>query len=200
MARTPAQEPSDGRPPIVATQQLVQRAKRGDRAALDELLARYIPRLQAWASGRLPMRARGLLDTGDLVQESLLRTIERLDHIEVRGPGGFEAYVRLAVLNRIKDEIRRTRRWSGPDGVEDTLPTSDPSPLELAIGADLVARYERALATLTEEDQRLLHLRIELDYDYDEIAEIAERPSRDAARVAVKRALQRLAAAMKTDG
>jgi len=200
MARTPAQEPSDGRPPIVATQQLVQRAKRGDRAALDELLARYIPRLQAWASGRLPMRARGLLDTGDLVQESLLRTIERLDHIEVRGPGGFEAYVRLAVLNRIKDEIRRTRRWSGPDGVEDTLPASDPSPLELAIGADLVARYERALATLTEEDQRLLHLRIELDYDYDEIAEIAERPSRDAARVAVKRALQRLAAAMKTDG
>jgi len=200
MARTPAQQPSDGHPPIVATQQLVQRAKRGDRAALDELLARYIPRLQAWASGRLPMRARGLLDTGDLVQESLLRTIERLDHIEVRGPGGFEAYVRLAVLNRIKDEIRRTRRWSGPDGVEDTLPTSDPSPLELAIGADLVARYERALATLTEEDQRLLHLRIELDYDYDEIAEIAERPSRDAARVAVKRALQRLAAAMRTDG
>lgn len=196
MARTPAPEPSPGSPQLVATQQLVLRAQEGDRAALDELMARYLPRLQAWASGRLPMRARSLVDTGDLVQESLLRTLERLDRIEVRGPGGFEAYVRLAVLNRIRDEARRVGRWPGPDGIEDSLPSPEPSPLELAMGADLVARYERALATLAEEDQRLLHLRIELDYGYDEIVAMTGRPSRDAVRVAVKRALQRLASAM----
>jgi RNA polymerase sigma-70 factor (ECF subfamily) len=61
------------------------------------------------------------------------------------------------------------------------------------MGAELVAQYERALAELSEEEQRLIHLRIELDYDYDEIAAMTERPSRDAARMAVKRALRRLA-------
>jgi RNA polymerase sigma factor (sigma-70 family) len=134
------------------------------------------------------------------VQESLLRTIERLDRLEVRGPGGFEAYVRTAVLNRIRDEIRRAGRWSEAEGVADTLPSADPSPLELAMGADLVARYEDALATLDPEDRRLLHLRVELDYDLDDIAGIAGRPSRDAARMAVKRALRRLVAAMRREG
>jgi RNA polymerase sigma factor (sigma-70 family) len=181
---------------LIDTTTLLQRAKDGDRAALDALMARYLPRLRAWASGRLPMRARSLFDTSDLVHETLLRTLEGLDRVEVRGPGGFQAYVRSAILNRIRDEIRWASRRPGPEGVPETLPSAEPSPLELAIGSDLLDRYERALATLTEEEQRLLHLRVELDYDYAEIAEMAGRPSRDAARVAVTRALKHLALAM----
>ena len=195
MTPTPAPEPSPG-PVLIDTTTLLQRAKDGDRAALDALMARYLPRLRAWASGRLPMRARSLFDTSDLVHETLLRTLEGLDRVEVRGPGGFQAYVRSAILNRIRDEIRWASRRPGPEGVPETLPSAEPSPLELAIGSDLLDRYERALATLTEEEQRLLHLRVELDYDYAEIAEMAGRPSRDAARVAVTRALKHLALAM----
>src|SRR5262249_14843838 len=97
--------PSRAADTLVATTELLRRAKGRDRAALDALAARYLPRLKSWASGRLPMRARSLLDTADLVQETLLRTLERLDQIEVRGPGGFQAYVRSAVLNRIRDQI-----------------------------------------------------------------------------------------------
>lgn len=193
MGPTPSPDSNPRSEPLVATTQLLQRAKDGDRAALDALMARYLPRLKAWASGRLPLRARSMFDTGDLVQETLLRTLERLDRIEVRGPGGFQAYVRSAVLNRIRDEIRRATRWAGPEGVDESLPSAEPSPLELAMGAELVAQYEHALAELSEEEQRLIHLRIELDYDYDEIAAMTERPSRDAARMAVKRALRRLA-------
>jgi RNA polymerase sigma factor (sigma-70 family) len=200
MEPTRPPEPVAPEPALLATTELLRRAKGGDQAALDSLMARYLPRLRNWASGRLPMRARSLLDTGDLVQEALLRTLERLDQIEVRGPGGFQAYVRSAVLNRIRDEIRWAGRRPGPDGVPESLESRAPSPLELAMGAELVDRYERALAALTEEERQLVHLRIELDYDYDEIAEMAGRPSRDAARVAVKRALKRLAEAMGTDG
>src|SRR5205814_5005936 len=122
--------------------------KQGDRAALESLMARYLPRLKSWASGRLPMRARSLLDTGDLVQETLLRTFERLDEVEVRGPGGFQAYVRAAVLNRIRDQIRWAARRPGPDGIPETLQDPGPTPLELAIGAELADRYERELQTL----------------------------------------------------
>ena len=33
---------------------LLSRAQEGDRGALETLIARYRPRLQRWASGRLP--------------------------------------------------------------------------------------------------------------------------------------------------
>jgi RNA polymerase sigma factor (sigma-70 family) len=142
------------------------------------------------------MRARTLFDTADLVQETLLRTLERLDQIEVRGPGGFQAYVRSAVLNRMRDQIRWANRRPGADAVLEADEDPGPSPLELAIGADLAGRYEQALGTLSEEDRQVLHLRIELDYDWEEIAAMTDRPSRDAARMQVTRALRRLAEAM----
>jgi RNA polymerase sigma factor (sigma-70 family) len=198
--------PDDPRPPgaaserrepsLLETRELLRLAKDGDRVALDQLMSRYLPRLERWASGRLPTYARSLLDTSDLVQDTLLRVLERLDRVEIRGPGAFQSYVRLAVLNRIRDEVSWARIRPGPDGVPETLPDRLPSPLEHAIGAEVLGRFERALAGLNEEDRHLLHLRIELDYDYAEIAELTGRPSRDAARMSIQRALSRLADAM----
>lgn len=180
----------------LATNELLRLAKGGDARALESLLARYLPRLQRWASGRLPLRARSLLDTHDLVQETLLRTVQGLDRIEVRGPGGFQAYVRQAVLNRIRDQVRWANRRPGAGDVLLDLPDAAPSPLESAIGADVLQRFEEAMQALDPDDRHLLHLRIELDFDYDEIAAMTERPSRDAARMAVQRALARLAERM----
>ena len=180
---------------LLITGELLQRAKNGDRAALDALMSRYRPRLERWASGRLPGYARSLLDTGDLVQETLVRALEGLDEIEVRGPGVFQAYVRQAILNRIRDQVRWARRRPSvemPESVEDKTP----SPLELAIGSDVLDRYERALVELSEVERRLLHLRVELDFGYEEIAAIMERNSPDAARIATRRALRKLAEIM----
>src|SRR4030095_4666226 len=61
---------SQDRPRLLQTQQLLREAQQGRRDALEELLARYRPRLERWATGRLPHNARSLLDTGDLVQET----------------------------------------------------------------------------------------------------------------------------------
>jgi RNA polymerase sigma-70 factor (ECF subfamily) len=185
-----------GSPPTFATIELLQRAKDGDTRALEHIMERYLPRLQRWARGRLPNHARSLLDTSDLVQETLARTLQGLDRVEVRGRGGFEAYVRKAVLNGVKDQIRRAGVRGPAEEVPTDLVTPVPSPLEHAIGADLLDRYERALATLDTEDQQLLHLRIELEFDYGEIAAMTGRPSPDAARMAFQRALGRLAEAM----
>lgn len=179
---------------------LLRLSKSGDQRARDELLGRYLPRLRRWAAGRLPMRARSLLDTGDLVQETLLKVLQGLERIEERGPGGFQAYVRQAVLNRIRDEVRWADRRPGPEGVPESLPDASPSPLENAIGADLLGRYERALGTMSADDRELLLLRIEMDFDYAEIATMTGRPSRDAARMGVQRALGRLAEAMGHEG
>jgi RNA polymerase sigma factor (sigma-70 family) len=187
-------------PETLLTHELLQRAKDGDRAALEHILARYLPRLQHWASGRLPAYARSLFDTSDLVQETLLRVFQGIDRIEVRGPGGFQAYVRQAVLNRIKDQTRWAARRPGADEAELVeIPDSSPSPLELAIGIDVLERFEAGMRRLEEEDRQILHLRIELHFEYDEIATMTGRPSRDAARTAVRRALRRLTEAMGRD-
>lgn len=188
--------PPDPHSDLLLTGELLQRAKDGDRAALDTLMSRYVPRLERWASGRLPNYARSLLDTGDLVQETLLKAIEGLGSIEVRGPGVFQAYVRQAVLNRIRDQVRWSRRRPGPEGVPEDLADATPSPLESAIGSDVLRRYEAALARLTDDERQILHLRIELDFDYEEIAAVMNRSSRDAARMAVQRALRKLAELM----
>jgi len=188
--------PDPPSPDLVLTTELLTRAKEGDPAALDALTARYLPRLQRWASGRLPFYARSLFDTADLVQETLLRAIQGLDGIEVRGPGGFQAYVRQAILNRIRDQVRWARRRPGREDVSVDTPDRTPSPLETAIGSDVLDRYETALERLSEDERRLLHLRIELDFSFEEIAAQTGRPSRDAARMAVNRALKRLAEIM----
>jgi RNA polymerase sigma factor (sigma-70 family) len=190
--------PADHEPTasLVLTTELLLRAKQGDEVALGALTARYLPRLQRWASGRLPLHARSLLDTADLVQDTFLKVIQGLDGIEVRGPGGFQAYVRRAVLNRIRDQIRWARRRPGPDGVPEDLQDGSPSPLEMAIGGDVLDRYESAMEQLGEVERQVLHLRIELDFDYEEIAMMTGRPTEAAARMAVQRALRKLARIM----
>jgi len=130
------------------------------------------------------------------VQETLLRALENLGAIEVRGPGGFEAYVRQAILNRIRDQIRWERRREGSEEASDDLVDRGPSPLEQAIGSDIVHQFESAMQTLGEQERQLLHLRIELDLDYEEIAQLMGRPSPDSARMAIQRALRKLAYAM----
>src|SRR5262245_47225133 len=61
------------------TIELVVRAQSGDRHAVEALLQRSIPQLKRWAHGRLPAAARNTLDTGDLVQETVLHVLRRLD-------------------------------------------------------------------------------------------------------------------------
>ena len=96
------------------TIELVLRAQAGDRAAVEALLQRCIPQLKRWAHGRLPAAARGSLDTGDLVQETVLHVLRRLDTFEPRHVGAMQAYLRQSVLNRIRDEVRTDRAPARP--------------------------------------------------------------------------------------
>lgn len=159
-------------------------------------MARYRPRLVRWASGRLPNYARSLLDTADLVQETLLRAIEGLDRIEEGPPGQFQAYVRQAVLNRIRDQVRWIRRRPGDADALEHVEDAAPSPLESAIGSEMLERYEAALERLSETERRLIHFRLELDFSYEEVAAAMGQLSPDAARMAVGRAIRKVAKMM----
>ena len=172
---------------------LLERARAGDRAALDALVARYLPRLQRWASGRLPRWARDLADTQDVVQESLFQTFQRVETFDSRGEGALQAYLRQAILNRIRDELRRAKRRPSKTELDSQAEGSDRSPLEEAIGQQAIERYEQALASLRPEDRELVVARIELGYTYKEMAELLHKPTANAARMAAERAVIRLA-------
>src|SRR4029453_3388868 len=89
---------------------LVERAVSGDARALDELCARFLPRLQRWAHGRLPAWARDALDTNDLVQEPLAQVARRIQKFEPRHKTAFQSYLRQALINRVRDQVRRAKR------------------------------------------------------------------------------------------
>jgi len=176
---------------------LLERARAGDRQALDALMARYLPRLRRWASGRLPRWARDLADTQDLVQDTLLQTFKRIDTFEVRHEGALQAYLRQGIVNRIRDEFRRAGRRPTTEELDAAVPDSGPSPLEAAIGRETLDRYERALARLRPQDREAIIARIEMDSTNEEIATALGKPSPNAARMAVERALVRLAEEMR---
>jgi RNA polymerase sigma factor (sigma-70 family) len=175
---------------------LIEQIRAGDRTALERLLRRYLPLLTRWASGRLPRGARDLSDTEDLVQETIISALRHIDHIEIRGEGALQAYLRRAVLNRIRDELRRHSRRGIAETLDENVRAREDSPLEVAIGNEALERYEAALALLSTNDREAIIARIELGQTYAEIASALGKPSTEAARMAVNRALTRLARLM----
>jgi RNA polymerase sigma-70 factor (ECF subfamily) len=176
--------------------QLVLRAREGDDEALGQLCARYLPRLQRWAHGRLPAWARSTLETQDLAQEALFQAVRHIKGFVPRHEGAFQAYVRQTLLNRIRDEIRRGRRRGQPESLDSGEPASSPSPLEEAIGQETLERYEAALQRLRPEDREAIIARIEMGLQYSEVVEALGKPSVAAAHMAVSRALVKLAKEM----
>ena len=176
---------------------LLQRARVGDEAARNELCARYLPRLRRWAHGRLPLWARDHLDTEDIVQDTLMQSVRRLEAFTPQHERAFCAYVCEGLRNRIRDALRRAAvRPSGKQPLSPDAPAPDPSPLEQAVGRQTLARYEAALQRLRETDRELVIARVELGLDYREIADLVGKSSVASARVAVSRALLRLGTEM----
>jgi RNA polymerase sigma-70 factor (ECF subfamily) len=178
--------------------ELLVGVRNGDADSLDRLLARHIPPLKRWASGRLPNWARDLCETQDIVQESVVRAIKHLARFQPTADGGLRAYFRRAVANRICDEIRRAQRRGVQDELTERIEAKTPSPLEEAIGREVLDRYDRALAELRPQERAAILARLEQSQSYEQIAQQFGKPSVAAARVAVGRALARLEAGMKT--
>ena len=197
--RDAASIPPASSPDAESTFHLLERANAGEPEALDALFARYLKPLQRWASGRLPDWARSAADTHDLVQDTLLNAFRKIGDFEPRREGAFQAYLRQAVMNRIRDELRRTRARPVGATFDEFDHAHDGSPEADAIGLVTFERYEAALAKLKAEDREAIIGRVELGQTYEELATSLGSPSADAVRKTVSRALVRLAKEMNHD-
>lgn len=179
--------------PADTTSRLLLRAKRGDGDALNALFERHIPILKKWATGRLARWARDIADTQDLVQETVLETFKRIEVFEPRGKGALRAYLRQALLNRVRNELRRASRHPAAESLDPEAPSFETSPLDAAIRAQRLSRYEAALERLSATERDLITARLEMGLSYEEMARVFRKPSWNAARMATARALLRLA-------
>lgn len=178
---------------------LFWRARAGDAAALNQLFERYLPWLRRLTHGRVPRWARGIADTADLIQHTVLQAFTHLDHFEPRRRGALRAYLRRIVENQIRDQYRRAvvrREHHGEDALE-VIEDPAPKPLDVAIGSELRARYIQALSRLSRDHRRAVVARVELGYSYEQISLMLNRSSVEAARMTVARALARLATEME---
>lgn len=180
--------------------ELLHLAQRGDRAALDRLCSRYLPSLTRWARGRLPSPARGLLETDDIVQDTVIRTLQNLDRFEHRRDGALLAYLRTALMNRVREEARRSgRRPRQVELGEEHPETRGRSALDQLVLDDEIERYEAALRRLKPLDREAIIARVEMGLPYEQVADLLGKPSLGATRNTVCRALTRLAEKLNDD-
>jgi RNA polymerase sigma-70 factor (ECF subfamily) len=177
--------------------ELLQKVREGDDEALNRLIQRYTPILRRFARGRLPLWARDVSDTQDLVQDTLIHAMRHLGTFRHERDGALQAYLRQAIMNRIRDELRRAGRRPGQTELNPAVASKEASPLEEAIGLETLEQYEQALSELRQEEREAIIARVELGQSYGEVAAALDKPTADAARVAVSRALLRLAKKMK---
>lgn len=192
----PQNEPT---PPPSATAVLLTRARSGDVEAREELFQRFLPTLRRWAHRRLPLRARDLSETADLVQITLLRALNRMDRFESRGEGAFLGYLRHILLNVVREEVRRSGRRGAQESLHETLASPDSSVIEQVVGLDQMERYQRGLELLSDEQREAVLLRLEFGYTYAQIAEALDKPTPDAARMMVGCAFAELARIIDDD-
>ncbi len=180
-----------------STFHLIERARAGDQQALERLFARHLKPLQRWARGRLPKWARDLADTDDLVQDTLVQTFKRIEHFEPRHVGALQAYLRQAVLNRIRNELRRKDGSRMPRILMASTSRVSNHPSNRRSVRRLLSATKRALQRLKAEEREAIIARVEMGYSFEELAEALGKPTPDAARKTAHRALVRLAEEMK---
>ena len=193
---TPHHEEDPALTPLLSdepTIELVVRARGGDRPAMEALLERCLPPLKRWAHGRLPAAARGNMDTGDLVQEAALHVLGALDRFEPRHVGAMQAYLRQSVINRVRDEVRRIGRNPPPFELQDEHASDRTTPLEAAIQVEAYEHYREALTHLSPKEREMIVARIEVQWSLPEIAQRFGMRTVDAARMACRYGINRLA-------
>ena len=184
---------------LETTQDLLGRIRDGEADARDRLVQRFLPVLRRWARGRLPFHSRGLVETDDIVQDALLRALGNIDSFEPTRPGSFLAYLHQILLNRVRDAILRdNRRRNREEAAVETLLQREEI-LEKSLGVGSLSAYESALDRLDAEQQQAVILRVEFGFRYPEIARVLGRPSTNAVRMQVTRALVRMAEIMRDE-
>ncbi|HUF51002.1 MAG TPA: RNA polymerase sigma factor [Longimicrobiales bacterium] len=174
---------------------LAERVQRGDRAALEQLVARYLRPIHAVIASYLRERA----DVEDAVQDAFMRALERIGGYQSSRP--FAPWLYQVARNVARDRLTAHARTHTeplpPVGPE----TAAPGPDTLAERGEIRELVERAIGDLPEQQRVAFRLHDVDGYSTTEIArimEVAEGTVRSHVHHA-RRALRKALAGMLRD-
>jgi RNA polymerase sigma-70 factor (ECF subfamily) len=184
------------------TNDLLERIRTGDRQALEMLLARHRQRLHAFIDCHLDPRVRTRLDPSDVVQETQMEVVRRMNDFLDRRPMPFHLWMHKSAYEHLLRARRDHRRGRRSVEREQPWPSQSslllarsvlagPSPSRAAQARELAERVSQAVADLAEADREILLMRDADELPYEEIACLLDiEPA--AARKRYGRALIRL--------
>ncbi len=184
-----------------ASSDLVERASRGDAAAIEALLQENVPRLQAYIRLRSGPLLRSRESSSDLVQSVCREVLEGMGRLEYRGAAQFRAWLFTAAARKIADRVqyyraeRRTAEREIPvDAASEEVRAAYATiatPSRVLGEREGIERIERAFARLPEEKREVILLARVAGLTS---AEIAERTGETdvAIRARLRRALAEL--------
>ena len=157
---------------------LVKKAQR-DPTAFQELYNYYFPRVYAYVIYRVGR----VQDTEDLVADTFLKVIERLDEFQWRGEGSFAAWLFRIAHNLVSDFYRRGR------GPEESVPleelpelaSSTLLPADAVLQKEKFAYLRRLIGTLSPRRQEIIALKFFGGLRNKEIAVLLELDERTVA-------------------
>lgn len=179
----------------LSTRILYRRANAGEREALEQLLERMRPRLEAWVALRMGPALQARLDAEDIVQEILLKASGAIGSFKPEGKHAFVKWLFKVARNQISDWQRHymaaKRDLQREQELRSGVPAQRTGPYSHAARNDLMERLLDALALLPENYRDILRLR---RIEYLDNGEAAERLGipRGNASVLYVRAMQAL--------
>ena len=183
-----------------STADLLREAKAGSAEALNSLYERCAGRLLAFIRLRLGRDLRGRLESRDILQASLLKSLEHLDDLKGTETRSLMAWLARIAEHEIRDradfhhrERRDAAREVPLDAADDAAPIRalTRSALSRVILDEEAQRLEVALESLSPPHREVILLR---KFEELSFAEIGERlgKSEDASRMLLARAMTAL--------
>ena len=144
---------------------LIDAATAGDPQALDDLVARYLPRLHAYVRLHMnaPLRAREA--SVDVVQSICREVLEERENFVYRGEAPLMSWLLTTALNKLRERARHAgrlkrdaRRETPEDLVDPAVYASLVTPSRDAIGREEIERLESALDRLPDDYREVIIL------------------------------------------
>lgn len=186
-------------------QDLLERARSGDRSALDDLLLHHHARLQAVARAEIGEELRARVRTSDILQSAMVEVCDSLGDFRGDDEDAFAAWTARILRNNVRDAVRyfaAGRRAADRESTGEFLSRiydrRDPSPTAEAEAKDEFVRIGRALVRLPQDYRRILLAKMQRDPSHAELAEEMER-SEGATRVLLARARAALLIELKRE-
>lgn len=202
-------------PDLESTQQLLQAARDGNPAAVNELFERHRDSLRRMVQARLDRAVARRVDASDVVQDVLLEAHGRLNDFIQSGSMPFHLWLRHLVKDRMIDVHRRhhaqrrnvDREQHAPQSADVSsafdlfaqISDQELTPAAASIRKEIEVRFLGALEQLDETDREILLMRHCEQLGNSEVAELLGL-SQPAAGMRYLRALRRLRAVLGIEG